>query len=151
MRILPTDVPKIPCRLLLKLPPTREMLFVLHWFGPHSAALCGCSIHTLSPWYLQDRFFDLLLVFNLLDTSINTWAASIFQKVWKKFWSWRPSYFFLVKFRPCHPDTYLQNSFFEAPGVQHTGYYYRVLISGLHQFFRRKFWSWLSSLIFLSN
>ena len=67
-------------------------------------------------------------VFNKLDTSINFWDASIFQKVVRKNIRVMAAIFiFFRQIKLCHSDLYKKTSFFDSLVVQHTGYKYWFL------------------------
>ena len=87
-------------------------------------------------------------VFIIMDASINSWAASIFRKVRRKYWGLAAIFILFSSLGPCHNDIYNKPLFrFTLCST----YWMQVLIPKLHQILRkfgRIFGSWRPSFIF---
>ena len=76
------------------------------WGSCRPSLIVFRQIRTLSPWYLQNRFFDSLCVQLWLQVLIPR-LHQFFWKFVKIFMSWRLSLIcFFVKLGPCHPDNF---------------------------------------------
>ena len=125
--------------MLLRLPPTRGRLLVFVRFRLPARAgggACGRMDTASHPCHpdIYKTAFSIHLVFNILDANINSQAASIFQKVCENIWVTA------AIFNLFSSNLDLVTLITSKPLIQYTQnstYCIVVLISSLHQFFRK--------------